>query len=254
MTERLQKLMARAGYGSRRNCETLITAGRVRVNGQTARLGQKADPQRDLIEVDGEAISFEKPHYIMLNKPEGVLSSTEDELQQGRKTVRDLVGIPGHLYPVGRLDKQSEGLILLTNDGQLAFHLTHPRFGHIKVYHVEVEGRISDSGLERWRKGVPLDGRRTAPAKIEVTGRQDQKSVLEVTLREGRKRQIRRVSASLGHPVTRLIRLQIGTIKLGSLGTGQWRHLTDKEVLTLRTSVAATGAQRNGGDSDNRKN
>ena len=252
MTERLQKLMAKAGYGSRRSCETLITAGRVRVNGQTARLGQKADPGSDLIEVDGKAISFEESLYIMLNKPKGVLSSTEDELRQGRKTVRDLVGLPGHLYPVGRLDKQSEGLILLTNDGHLAFHLTHPSFGHDKVYHVEVEGRISDSALERWRKGLILDGRRTAPAKIEVTERRDQDSSLQVTLREGRKRQIRRISASLGHPVIKLVRLQIGTLKLGSLGAGHWRHLTDQEVLALRMSLATTSAQRNGGDIDNR--
>jgi pseudouridine synthase len=250
-TERLQKIMARAGYGSRRSCETLISAGRVRVNGRTAKLGLKADPDSDLIEVDGQAISFEELLYIMLNKPKGVLSSTEDELQQGRRTVRDLVDLPGHLYPVGRLDKQSEGLIFLTNDGQLAFRLTHPSFGHDKVYHVEVEGRISDSALERWRKGVLLDGRRTAPAKIEVIYRRNQKSSLRVTLREGRKRQIRRISASFGHPVTRLIRLQLDTIKLGDLEAGQWRYLTEDELLALRESVAATSNGKHGGDLDN---
>lgn len=256
MMERLQKILAKAGHGSRRSCESLIAGGRVHVNGRRAILGQKADPNKDVIEVDGRAISFEEPLYIMLNKPKGVLSSTEDELKQGRKTVRDLVPLPGHLYPVGRLDKQSEGLILLTNDGHLAFRLTHPSFGHDKVYHVEVEGRISDSAIEKWRQGVHLEGRRTAPARIEILDRDSRGSSLVVTLREGRKRQIRRISASLGYPVTRLIRLQIGTIELGDLGKGQWRHLTDSEVLMLRDAVSTIDrrkADKIGGDRAGRK-
>lgn len=235
--ERLQKVMAKAGLGSRRHCETLISSGRVRVNGRLATLGQKVDPQNDLVEVDEQVISFEAPCYIMLNKPKGVLSSTEDELQQSRPTVRDLVDIPGHLYPVGRLDKQSEGLILLTNDGQLTYRLTHPRFGHSKVYYVEVEGSIAEEELERWRKGLPLDGRRTAPAKITVIDRTTQNTALHITLKEGRKRQIRRIAASLGHPVTRLIRIQMGPTKLGELGPGKWRHLTAQEIHDLRKSV-----------------
>jgi len=238
MPERLQKLMAKAGYGSRRKCETIIGAGRVRVNGRIARLGQKADPDNDDIEVDGEKIAFEKTLYLKLNKPVGVISSTEDELNQGRPTIRDLVDIPGHLYPVGRLDKQSEGLILLTNDGKLAHRLTHPRYGHEKVYQVELEGNIGDEALDRWRRGLRLDGRRTAPAKIQVIDRSGDGSRLTITLREGRKRQIRRIAAMLGYPVTRLQRLSIGPVALGDIAPGQWRFLTESEIHALRSSVA----------------
>lgn len=242
MSERLQKLMARGGYGSRRHCEKLIRAGRVRVNGRIARLGHKADPQHDLIEVDGKKLAFEEPLYIMLHKPKGVISSTQDELRRGRPTVRELVGVPGHLYPVGRLDRQSEGLILLTNDGHLAHRLTHPRFGHEKVYHVEVEGNVPQEKLDRWRNGVVLDGRRTAPAKVTLVRRTGQKSILQVTLREGRKRQIRRVSAALGHPVVRLVRKRIGPADIGDLAAGKWRYLTAQEVRALRESVSSSDA------------
>jgi 23S rRNA pseudouridine2605 synthase len=238
MTERIQKLLAKAGYGSRRKCEALITAGRVQVNGQTARLGQKADSGSDEIKVDGKTIAFEATLYIKLNKPVGVLSSTEDELELGRPTVRDLVDVPGHLYPVGRLDKQSEGLILLTNDGELAHRLTHPRYGHVKLYRVEVEGYIDDEAIERWRRGgIDLDGRRTAPAKIKVIERNQNRSLLNVSLREGRKRQIRRVAAMLDHPVIQLVRLKIGPIYLGDIPSGQWRYLSQEEVVSLRNSV-----------------
>ena len=243
MAERLQKLMAKAGYGSRRKCEALISAGRVRVNGQVARLGTKANPDVDLVEVDDKAISFERPLYIMLNKPVGVLSSTEDELGQGRPTVRDLVDIPGHIYPVGRLDKQSEGLILLTNDGEMAHLLTHPRYGHEKLYRVKVEGRIPDAKLDQWRNGLLLDDRMTAPATVEVIKRSEPSTVLYVTLREGRKRQIRRISAALDHPVTQLVRLQIGPIKLTGVAPGKWRHLTDDEVRSLRQSLSLASDQ-----------
>lgn len=240
MAERIQKLMAKAGFGSRRYCEKLIAARRVRVNGRVARLGQKADPQHDRIEVDGKLLTFEEPIYIMLNKPKGVISSTEDELRQARPTVRDLVNLPGHLYPVGRLDMQSEGLILLTNDGHLAHRLTHPRFGHKKVYEVEVEGKITREKLDRWRKGVWLDDRRTVPAEIICIQHKGQNSVLQVTLREGRKRQIRRVAAALGHPVIRLMRTRIGPTEIGELAAGEWRHLTPQEVLALQESVSSS--------------
>jgi len=238
MAERIQKLLAKAGYGSRRKCEALITAGRVQVNGRTARLGQKADPDTDKIEVDGRKIALEETLYIKLNKPVGVLSSTEDELAMGRPTVRDLVDVPGHLYPVGRLDKQSEGLILLTNDGELAHRLTHPRYGHMKLYRVEVEGYMDDAALDHWRRGgLDLDGRATAPAKIKVIDRNQNRSLLHISLREGRKRQIRRLAAMLDHPVMQLIRLRIGPIKLGDIPSGQWRHLSEEEVESLRSSV-----------------
>jgi 23S rRNA pseudouridine2605 synthase len=242
MAERIQKLLAKAGYGSRRKCETLIRAGRVKVNGRTSSLGQKADPDNDTIEVDGHAIAFEKRLYIKLNKPAGVLSSTEDELAQGRPTVRDLVDVPGHLYPVGRLDKQSEGLILLTNDGELAHRLTHPRYGHEKLYRVEVEGFIEDRTLDHWRRGgIELDDRPTAPAKINVIERNRDHSILNIRLREGRKRQIRRIAAMLDHPVIKLTRLKIGPIRLDDVPTGEWRHLSEKEVALLHNSVAKAG-------------
>ena len=243
MVERLQKLLAKAGHGSRRKCESLIVAGRVRVNGQVARLGTKADPNLDLVEVDNKPISFEKALYIMLNKPVGVLSSTEDELDQGRPTVRGLVEIPGHFYPVGRLDKQSEGLILLTNDGELAHRLTHPRYGHEKLYRIKVEGHIAERNLDQWRNGLLLDDRMTAPAKVEVIKQTDENTLLYVTLREGRKRQIRRVAAALDHPVNQLVRLRIGPIRLSGVAPGKWRHLTDDEVRSLRHSLGLAGDQ-----------
>lgn len=239
MEERLQKIMARAGLGSRRTNEAIIAAGRVRVNGRVATLGAKADPQRDTIEVDGKRLHVETDEltYILLNKPRGVISSLEDEMDQGRETVRDLVPLPGHLYPVGRLDKPSEGLMLMTNDGQLAHRLTHPRYEHEKVYEVELEGRISNRNLDQWRRGVMLDDRITAPAPIEVLGRDGDGTRLRIIMREGRKRQIRRIAADFGHPVKRLVRLNIGPLELGSLQPGEWRHLTTEELERLFAAV-----------------
>ena len=237
--ERLQKLMAQAGLGSRRENETIIAAGRVRVNGRVAKLGDKADPQIDVIEVDGKPLRpvQDSYTYIILNKPRGVISSLEDELQQARTTVRDLIPITGHLYPVGRLDKPSEGLMLMTNDGHLAHRLTHPRFKHEKVYEVELEGSISNKSLENWRRGVILDDRKTAPAPIEILYRDKASTTLRIVLREGRKRQIRRIAAGLGHPVHRLVRTEIGPIALGDLKPGQWRYLTAEEIAKVRGAV-----------------
>jgi 23S rRNA pseudouridine2605 synthase len=192
--ERLQKVLARAGFGSRRSCEDLIRQRRVFVNGRVAELGQKADPERDRITVDGRLVQVSHSFtYIALYKPQEVLSAAQDDSGHHR-TVRDLVPLPGHLYPVGRLDLQSEGLILLTDDGDLANLLTHPRYEHSKEYLVDVEGHPSDKALERWRRGVYLDGRRTAPAKVSVLSRKKDHTHLRVVLREGRKRQIRRVA------------------------------------------------------------
>ncbi len=237
--ERLQKIMAHAGLGSRRANETIITAGRVRVNGRVAKLGDKADPDIDFIEVDGKPLRTTKDKftYIALNKPRGVISSLEDELKQDRTTVRDLIPIPGHFYPVGRLDKPSEGLMLMTNDGRLAHRLTHPRYKHEKVYEVELEGSISDNSLEQWRHGVILDERTTAPANIKVLTRDNTSTKLRITLREGRKRQIRRIAAGFGHPVHRLVRTNIGPIALGSLKPGQWRYLTAEEISQLLGAI-----------------
>jgi 23S rRNA pseudouridine2605 synthase len=233
MEERLQKILARANYGSRRKCEALITDGRVTVNGQVAALGQKADPDADEIRVDGSTLRLEKLIYIILNKPRDILSDGADDRSDG-PTARELVSVPGHLYPVGRLDLRSEGLLLLTNDGDLANLLTHPRYEHSKEYHVVVAGQPDIEALESWRKGVILDGKRTAPAEVTVLERSPKQTVLKVVLREGRKRQIRRVAASLGFPVRQLVRTRIGPIELGSLRSGEWRHLRSGEVKQLR--------------------
>jgi len=231
--------MAQAGVGSRRHNEKLIETGRVRVNGRLATLGAKADPDKDRIEVDGRRLRFpqQKHLYIALHKPKGVISSLEDELDEGRPTVRDLIDVPGHLYPVGRLDKQSTGLMLMTNDGKLAHRLTHPRYGHEKTYEVVVEGHIPQAALERWRQGVMLDNRLTAPAKVRVLQQQKSATHLEVIMREGRKRQIRRIATILGCPVTQLKRVKIGPLELGSLQPGQWRHLRPEEVAALQEAV-----------------
>lgn len=239
MEERLQKLMSRAGFGSRRASEDIIRAGRVRVNGRVATLGDKADPKVDRITVDGEPLTFEDRIYIMLNKPRGVLSSTEDDLQEGRPTVTGIVGIDEHIYPVGRLDKTSEGLILLTNDGKLAHRLTHPRFEHEKVYEVTVLGHPDEDALKAWRSGIMLRGKRTLPARVERLSADEDSTRLRVTLREGRKRQIRRVADRLGHPVQHLFRVQIGPLHIGNLAKGEWRHLTESEVEALKASTAA---------------
>ncbi len=234
MEERLQKILARANFGSRRKCEDLITAGRVTVNGKMAELGQKADPQNDEIRVDGKVIRLPDEFvYIALHKPPNVLSDGADA-RSDSPTARDLVPVPGHLYPVGRLDLRSEGLLLLTNDGELANLLTHPRYEHSKEYRVLVEGFPDEDSLESWRQGIFLDGRRTAPAEIKVLERGPKQTWLRVVLREGRKRQIRKIGAKLGFPVRRLIRVRLGPIELGSLGPGDWRHLREGEVKQLR--------------------
>jgi 23S rRNA pseudouridine2605 synthase len=236
--ERLQKILAAAGYGSRRACEALVSAGRVRVNGQTAGLGDKADPAVDKIAVDGETVRAESKVYVILNKPRGVISSLE--AQGDRSTVRDLVPLPGRLYPVGRLDNLSEGLVLLTNDGELTNRLTHPRYGHDKEYRVLIRGRIDPGRLEAWQRGVVIkdeDGKseRTAPAEVyvEARDRQGRGSWLRVIMREGKKHQIRRVAETLGLRVTQLIRVRIGPLRLEGVRPGEWRHLTRSEERAL---------------------
>ena len=238
MSERLQKLMAQAGIGSRRECEGYIEAGRVRVNGRVAKLGDQADVGKDTVTVDGETLRLQPYIYIMLNKPKGVLSSTEDELNRDRPTVRDLVDVEGHLYPVGRLDRQSRGLILLTNDGDLAHKLTHPSYGHEKIYRAVVEGHPTVETVASWQSGVYLDNKKTLPCTIEFIESDKSTTKLKITMREGRKRQIRRVAAQLGHPVKQLTRLQLGTLKLADLPMGQWRELTAAELKALKKSVA----------------
>ncbi len=233
MEERLQKLLARAGYGSRRACEEIIGQQRVTVNGRIATLGVKADPAVDTIQVDGVRLRLpETFDYIMLNKPRGVIS---DESATGNwPRARDLIPVGGHLYPVGRLDVQSEGLMLFTNDGNLAHILTHPRYEHPKTYRVLVEGSPTEKTLDVWRRGIVIDGERTGPADITRLRKSREGALLEVTVREGRKRQLRRVAGALGHPVLRLERIRLGPLELGDLPSGAWRRLTSEEVAALQ--------------------
>ncbi len=238
--ERLQKILAQAGLGSRRACEQIIEAGRVRVNGQRAQLGQKADAAKDKIEVDGKPITANLQFtYIALHKPRYVLSTVETEPGDTRRTVRDLIDLPERLYPVGRLDFDSEGLILMTNDGELANRLTHPRYGHEKEYRVLLARRPDEAQLETWRRGVVLqDGYRTAPAEVRFEATSGKGAWIRVVMGEGRKRQIREIGMLLGLPVVRIVRIRIGNLRLGNLKPRQWRYLTHEEVAGLKALVA----------------
>ena len=231
--ERLQKVLAHAGIASRRKAEELIEQGRVTVDGRVVtQLGTKVNPARDDIRVDGQRIEAVAEHvYIMLNKPRGYLSTLEDA--RGRKALGNLVTVPARLYPVGRLDANSEGLILLTDDGELANLLTHPRYKHDKEYHVLVRGHPAEKTLEVWRHGVVLEGERTAPARVDILHSEKDSTLLRVVMHEGRKRQIRSVASLLGHPVLELKRVRLGPLQLGTLEVGQWRHLTAREVQGL---------------------
>ncbi len=244
MEERLQKLIAQAGIASRRAAEELIRQGRVTVNGRPARLGDKADLARDVVRVDGEPLKPPKFVYYLLNKPRGVLSANKPFGEDKRPLVRDFVPYQGHLFTVGRLDVNSEGLILLTNDGDLAHKLMHPRYGHTKTYRVLVEGHPTRETLEKWRNGVFLEEKRTLPAKVRVLEVRKNDTWLEVVLREGRKRQIRRVAAMLGHPVKRLIREKIEFLELGHLKPGKWRELTPREVQQLKQATQSAPKRR----------
>jgi pseudouridine synthase len=231
-SERLQKLIAAAGFCSRRQAEALLRAGLVVVNGAKAHLGEKADPLKDRILVDGRLLEPRPdPLVLLMNKPSGVLCSCRDP--QGRPTVLDL--LPPELrrgkglHPVGRLDADSRGALLLSNQGQLTLHLTHPRYNHLKTYRVLVRGRPPAEVLQRWRRGICLDGRPTQPVGIEVLNRSSGSTWLTVVMGEGRNRQIRRTAASLGYPVLDLQRLAIGSLHLGGLTEGQWRHLDRRE-------------------------
>ena len=235
-SERVQKIMAQADIGSRRKCEELIRAGRVRVNGKVIELGTKADPRKDIVLVDGERIGgASDPLYIVVNKPKGVLSTNEASPGDNRPAIRELIDLPGHLFTIGRLDADSEGLMILTNDGQLANKATHPRFEHTKTYKVTVKGRLRRETLEKWEAGIWLDNSRTAACSVKVLASNRRSSTLRIIMVEGRKRQIRRVAAVLGHPVMRLVRTHIGQLGLGTLRKGAWYQLDISEVDALMT-------------------
>ncbi len=229
METRVQKILAQAGYGSRRSCEKLILNKRVTVNGATATLGMKADPDLDHILVDGKSITDpEKLRYILLNKPRGVLSTVKSP--DPRPTVRSIIDFPGRLFPVGRLDADSEGLIFMTNDGDLTNKLTHPRYEHEKEYLVLVSSQPNDNQLKAWIKGIVLDdGTLTLPAQVRIDGKDSNGTWLRVILKEGKKRQIRRMGEASGLHVKRLIRIRIANLALGELSPGEWRHLTKDE-------------------------
>jgi pseudouridine synthase len=233
---RLQKYLASAGVASRRAAEGLITAGRVAVNGNTVTvLGVKVDPRRDKVTVDGKPIADRQAMlYFALNKPRGYVSTASDP--EGRPTVLDLVPTQARLYPVGRLDADSEGLILLSNDGDLAYRITHPSHQIDKEYNVVVEGRPSEAQLQQLRDGIEIeeDGSRTAPAQIMIIKWMRDAMWLRVVIREGRKRQIRRMFDAIGYPVLHLQRIRIGSLRLGTLPLGEYRSLTKQEVAELR--------------------
>lgn len=232
--ERLHKVMARAGVASRRRCEELIAAGRVTVNGMTAGVGDRAVPA-DRIEVDGAVVTWDAAmvHYL-LNKPRGVLSSASDD--RGRRCVTDLVPAAVRVYPVGRLDADSEGLIIVTNDGELTHRLTHPSWGVPKEYLVHVEGVPARGVLARLRAGIELDDGPTAPAVVSMP----QPSVLRIAIHEGRNRQIRRMCDAVGHSVLRLVRTRIGPLTDPALRPGEHRQLTADEVRALHRAAAVS--------------
>jgi len=228
-------VLARVGFGSRRACEELIEEGRVRVNGETAVLGRRVDPDHDRVEVDGAPVGVRPDlvHYL-LNKPRGVVSTADDP--QGRPTVVALVPDQPRVFPVGRLDADTEGLLILTNDGELAQRLTHPSFGVEKEYLAEVEGTPSPGALRRLREGVMLTDGVTAPARVSSPGT----NLVRISIHEGRNRQVRRMCQAVGHPVTRLVRTRIGPLAERSLRPGQWRPLSATEVRDLAAAASTT--------------
>jgi pseudouridine synthase len=248
--QRLQKLLSQAGVASRRAAEQLIAEGRVSVNGATVReMGTKADPASDDIRVDGRRIKSAAPlRYILLNKPAGYITTRSDP--QRRPTVIDLLrGVREYVYPVGRLDYDTAGLLLLTNDGDLAARLTHPRHGIERTYEARVAGVPDADAIERLRKGIPLDGRRTLPADVTLLnrGRTARDGVLVMTIREGRNRQVRRMCEAVGHPVRALTRTRIGPISDKRLKPGMWRELRDEEIRDLKRAASQVKSTKRAG-------
>ncbi len=246
MSERIQKILSQWGVASRRHAEELILDGKVRLNGKVVKLGDKADPNRDRLEVDGKRIEpLDRPKfvYFLINKPNDVISTCQDPEQ--RKTVIDL--LPPHLrqgkgiHPVGRLDRNSTGALILTNDGELTLRLTHPRYHLPKTYDVWIAGHPTEKQLDQWEKGIILEDKKTLPAKVEVVDYDRTRTCLEVTLTEGRNRQIRRVAEEFGFEVLKLHRRAIGEIKLNlpqdRLGSGQYRALKPSEISFLKRHV-----------------
>lgn len=231
---RLQKYMAESGIASRRKSEELIAAGKVKVNGKVASIGDKIDPKRDIVAVDGRKIALAKSSvYIMLHKPRGFITTMSDEMD--RKCVAELISdLDVRVYPVGRLDKDSEGLLLFTNDGEFANNMTHPSKHIPKTYRVTVRPDITEEQINRFMTGIMIDGKMTLPANVNVISKEPGRVVLEVVICEGRNRQIRKMCEELGLEVARLKRVAIGPVRLGMLPQGKWRNLTPQEVHSLK--------------------
>ncbi|MGC8740281.1 MAG: pseudouridine synthase [Candidatus Sumerlaeaceae bacterium] len=233
---RLHKFLAQCGYGSRRSCEEMIRQGRVVVNGlQVREMGVKIVPGRDCVAVDGKPVlTLREPlAYYVINKPPGYITSRQDE--RGRPTVFELLrDVPEHVFPVGRLDKDSEGLLLLTNDGELAHRLMHPSFRVEKEYWVEVQGYLDEEAISRLESGLTFEGVRYEPARVRLISRSPEKSYATITISEGKKRQVRRMCLAVGHPVQRLVRIREGCLVLNKLRPGEYRRLTPSEIHDLR--------------------
>ncbi len=240
---RIQKFLSECGFTSRRKAEEMILEGRVQRNGRPVQLGDKLDPGRDVLTVDGERVRYDrrKKHTtLLLNKPRGVLTTLEDD--RGRRTVAELVAdLPARVYPVGRLDKNSEGLLILTDDGALANRIMHPRSHLGKTYRVTVRPGITEEQVIALSTGIELDGRMTLPATVRVLTQEPGRAVIEMVLREGRNRQIRRMCEALGLEIARLRRTAIGPIRLGMLRPGEWREMTPAELSALRGALAKAG-------------
>ncbi|MEC4806848.1 MAG: pseudouridine synthase [Jaaginema sp. PMC 1079.18] len=255
MKERVQKIIAQWGIASRRQAEALISEGRVRLNGEVVQLGQKADPKRDRLEVDGKHLKTcdrPEPIYLLLHKPQGVVTTCADP--QGRQTVLDLLPKQWQqgqgIHPVGRLDTDSTGALLLTNDGALTQAIAHPRSHIKKLYHVWVVGHPTPATINRWQTGIILDGQKTLPTTIKVLTQRTDRTLLAISLCEGRNRQIRRIAEQLGHPVLKLHRTAIGPVQLQGadqprLPVGQYRPLSPRELQSIRKASAMTALKHN---------
>lgn len=230
MEERLQKYMASCGLASRRKCEEIILKGEIKVNGEkVSEVGIKIDPQKDKVEYKGKLLKKEEIKvYIMLNKPEGYITSVKDE--KNRDTILDIVKVPQRIYPIGRLDYNSSGLLLLTNDGDIYNKIIHPKVNIIKKYIVEVEGNFTINDILRFKKGIDIGGYITAPSKATILEANKNKSKIEVCISEGKNRQIRRMCSAVNHNVLTLKRISIGNLKLGNLKKGEYRQLTKEEM------------------------
>lgn len=235
---RLQKYLAECGVASRRKSEELIEQGKVKVNGRVAQIGDKINPKKDDITVSGKKVVKSRQYtYIILHKPRGFITTMSDEM--GRKCIAELIkDVNARVYPVGRLDRDSEGMLLMTNDGEFANAMTHPTKHVPKTYRVTVRPSITDEQITALTTGIMLEGRKTAPAEVRVLTREEGRVVIEIVLYEGRNRQIRKMCESLGLEVARLKRTAIGTIKLGMLPQGKWRELTEDEVHKLMSNTS----------------